>query len=95
MEPADEIEELKKVFFEFLKRLVENEGRQGDVNKPILYERHKDEKEFKLQLDLRKEELARNSMHGLRILKSGSLDVSYDRNKSKYSLMRNERQEED
>jgi len=48
MEPADEIEELKKVFFEFLKRLVENEGRQGDVNKPILYERHKDEKEFKL-----------------------------------------------
>jgi hypothetical protein len=57
-EPADEIEELKKVFFEFLKRWVENEGPQGDVNKPIIYERHKDTKEFRLQVDLREEEQA-------------------------------------
>lgn len=36
-ESQDEIEELKKVFFEFLKRWVGNDGSQLNVNKPTLY----------------------------------------------------------
>ena len=36
----DEIEQLKKVFFEFLKRWVENDGSQHNVNKPTLYSRN-------------------------------------------------------
>ena len=46
----DEIEELKKVFFEFLKRWVEIDGSQTNVNQPTLYKRYGREK-FSLELD--------------------------------------------
>ena len=37
----DELEELKKVFFEFLKRWVDIDTIASDVNEPILYRRLK------------------------------------------------------
>ena len=50
-ESYDEIEELKKVFFEFLKRWVENDGSQQNVNQPKLYERQPDWTQFNLQFE--------------------------------------------
>ena len=47
----NEIEELKKVFFEFLKRWVENDGRQKNINAPILYETLQDQPLFMLSSD--------------------------------------------
>ena len=39
-EPYDEIDELKKLFLEFLRRWVENDGREKEnINAPIIYER--------------------------------------------------------
>ena len=35
----DEIEELKKVFFEFLQRCVENDGSKSTMNAPVIYNR--------------------------------------------------------
>ena len=58
----DELEELKKIFFEFLKRWVENDGSKLNVNKPILYERLSDEPFLKLQTKKEREQ-SKNSFH--------------------------------
>lgn len=42
-ECANEIEELKKIFFEFLQRWINNDNRTYEVNRPVLYERQQDE----------------------------------------------------
>ena len=45
----DELEELKKIFFEFLKRWVDSTAKDTQhVNHPVLYERCLDDKPFKL-----------------------------------------------
>lgn len=48
-ENYDEIDELKKVFFQFLKRWVEIDSGQQNVNKLKLYQRQKDATKFSLQ----------------------------------------------
>ena len=47
-EAHDEIDELKKIFFGFMKRWVENDCIQKEVNALNLHERHPDEEPFKL-----------------------------------------------
>ena len=47
-EAHDEIDELKKIFFGFMKRWVENDSIQKEVNTLNLQERHPDEEPFKL-----------------------------------------------
>ena len=38
----NELCELKKIFFEFLKRWVENKSSENSINKPVYYERNHD-----------------------------------------------------
>ena len=46
----DELDELKKIFFEFLKRWTDTERNdECDPNRLIIYQVHKDEDEFKLE----------------------------------------------
>ena len=47
----DELDELKKIFFEFLKRWTDTERNdQLDPNRPVIYQVHKDVEEFKLSV---------------------------------------------
>ena len=45
----DELDELKKIFFEFLKRWTDKGRNDLDPNRPVLYSKQKDEEEFKLE----------------------------------------------
>ena len=53
-ENYDEIDELKKVFFQFLKRWVEIDSGQQNVNKLKLYQRQKDATKFSLQQNVQR-----------------------------------------
>ena len=44
----DELDELKKIFFEFLKRWTDTERNFQNPNRPTLYKVSQDEKMFKL-----------------------------------------------
>ena len=44
----DELDELKKIFFEFLKRWTDTGRNDFNPNRPVLYEHSRDVEEFKL-----------------------------------------------
>ena len=48
-ECKDEIEELKKIFFEFLKRWIDSERHKIEPNKPIIYQNASDSEPFELE----------------------------------------------
>ena len=47
----DELDELKKIFFEFLKRWTDSNRFQLDPNKPVYYEAQEGVEEFQLDQD--------------------------------------------
>ena len=47
----DELDELKKIFYEFMKRWTEQTSLEMDANRPVLYERHEDYKVYSLNKD--------------------------------------------
>ena len=47
----DELDELKKIFYEFMKRWTEQTTLEMDANRPRIYEKHEDEKPFSLDED--------------------------------------------
>ena len=46
----DELDELKKVFFEFLKRWTDKDKKDLDPNRPVLYSVQNDEEQFQLNI---------------------------------------------
>ena len=52
-EKHDEIDELKKIFYEFLQKWIEDKSNEKSPNEPIVYTRLQGEREFVLLKDRR------------------------------------------